>query len=132
MKNNQKSSIIPGFGLKDKESTTWEKNINKYIVIYPSNGNRVFMGKLIDIEENAYGILNPFHGADYSTGKPIMKLVDDFSTIFLPGAHIEPTSKKSLEVFCEIENERNNKENKKKRELKKSTSLKEFLKRFLR
>lgn len=97
------------FGMSTPEENVWESYKGEYIIIYSSTGNRTFGGKLIDIKEGVYGILNPFQGADYGEGKLKRKLIDKNSSIFLPGTSIEPTTKSNLEIFCELSNKEENK-----------------------
>lgn len=96
---------IPKFD-KSNYIGSYKRHIDNYVIINPGSQNTSAGGKLVRIEEDNIGILNPFQGGSYNDeGKFTARLVYEDSTVELsPGTIIEPTTKKSLEGYCEYKN----------------------------
>ncbi len=97
----------PSFGLPKGEEIHKEY-IGEYVVIYPSNGTNNFAGRIKKIK-NGFAVLNPHQGGIYTKEGLVKKMIEkdaEVDIIHING--IEPTTKESLENFCELYNKRNN------------------------
>jgi hypothetical protein len=99
------------FGLT-KEKKIYDRYIGEYVIIYPSIGNANFAGKITKIEDG-FAVLNPHQGGRCTENGLIRKMIkkDSIVNIFNINA-IEPTTKESLENFCEVYNKTQNQINK--------------------
>ena len=104
MKNNDQEQQKNRFG-PDKKPGLWDEYIGQYVIIYPQNG-KTFAGKLVEIKDGFYGILSPFQSGRYREEGPEIRLDKKRSMIYLQGASIEPTTRKSLENYCIFENKK--------------------------
>ncbi len=87
------------FGLS-KRRNNFDKYIGEYVIIYPSSGNTNFAGRITSIEDG-FATLNPHQGGFCTETGLIRKMIDKDSTINLYHINgIEPTTKESLENYC--------------------------------
>jgi hypothetical protein len=81
--------------------------IGEYVIIHPATSpNTTFGGKLTEIVDG-YGILNPHQGIEYNDRGETRIIIEEDSIVFLAHASIEPTTKKNLENYCKMCNEKN-------------------------
>lgn len=89
----------PEFGMTRKENF-YDEYIGKYVVIYPTSGNRNFVGKFREVQDG-YAILNPFSGGSYNQeGKLVRQLIyENCKVLISPCTAIEPTTEKDVDAF---------------------------------
>ena len=104
----------------------WEEYIGQWVHITPLPGVNI-SGKIKSIDED-YAILNPYVSMDYSTGKPILKIIENSEvprkTKLADLVDIVATTKENLEGYCKNINEKELDEKiKEQRELNKQTRI---------
>lgn len=92
------------FGLPNKKEIH-DGYIGKWVIISPSNRqNNTYAGILSEIKEE-YAFLKPYQTGEWDAEKGLMRklsdeieeLKEEKEMVFLPGANIEPTTRKNIE-----------------------------------
>ncbi len=94
----------PIFGLQGKNKLLKDYR-DKYVILYPQNASN-FSGKIVDIDEFNYIVLNPYQGVSYDKEKGAIRLlIDEPARVRLGDViAIEPVTRENLENFCEFKN----------------------------
>lgn len=101
-----------GFGITPQRDIIGEL-IGKYVMIH-CQGHQYTCSGLFKSRIDSTFILNPHQGCDYSSGKPIYKLINGDEIGNLNGAIITELSLENLLGYCEINNKEIEKSNKSK------------------
>lgn len=97
-------------GMKERKEDL-DRYIGKYVIIYPISGSVFTAGKLVS-KEDGWVVLNPFQGGRYDPEKGLeRRMINEDSLINITNIHaVEPTTKESLEAYCEWNNRQGNSE----------------------
>jgi hypothetical protein len=114
------------FGMRRTESPI-ERFIGKYVVIHVPGNNYVPAGLFNSVIDGAF-ILNPHQGVDYSTGKPVYRMIETDEIGDINRTMIEEITLESILGYCDYNNRQVEKSQ---TFIRKPSSLKLFLKKFL-
>lgn len=87
------------FGLSKKKHV-FNEYIDKYVDLYASHSLR-FSGKVKEISQDGYIVLQPFASLDYNPSGPVRKLIDKPSMIRLTDIiAVEPITEECAVNYC--------------------------------